>query len=197
MIELDTLSTTYTWIRRDVDEIVNPRRGNVIELEGTVGASGTDLDKTFVRGYSRISQYLPIGQRDVLILRGEMGAVKVDTADIVPNRFLFRTGGATTVRGYDYESLGVKRGGATVGGRALALASAEYVHWLQRWGGDWGVAGFVDVGDAADSFSDLDPAVGIGIGVRWRTVAGPLAVDVAYGERERQLRLHFSVAIAF
>ena len=36
-IELDTPSTTYEWIRRDVDDIVNPRRGNVIELEGTIG----------------------------------------------------------------------------------------------------------------------------------------------------------------
>ena len=88
-------------------------------------------------------------------------------------------------------------GGAIVGGRALALASVEYVHWLQRWGGNWGIAGFVDVGDAADSFKDLKAAVGVGMGVRWRTLAGPLAVDVAYGEREKQFRLHFSVAIAF
>ena len=196
-IENDTLSTTYTWLRRDVDDIIHPRRGNVLELEGTVGTSGADLDKAFVRGYGRIAQYFPVGPRDVLILRGEVGAVEVDTADVVPTRFLFRTGGSTTVRGYDFESLGVERGGATVGGRALALASAEYVHWLARGSGNWGIAGFVDVGDAADSFRDLDPAVGVGVGVRWRTLAGPLAVDVAYGERERQFRLHFSVAIAF
>ncbi|HZA94522.1 MAG TPA: BamA/TamA family outer membrane protein [Burkholderiaceae bacterium] len=197
LIVLDTLSTTYNWTRRNVDEIVNPRRGNVIELEGTVGASGTKLNETFVRGYSRVSQYFPMGERDVLIVRGELGAVEVDSSDVVPTRFLFRTGGSTTVRGYDYESLGVSRGGAIVGGRALALASVEYVHWLQRWGGNWGVAGFVDVGDAADSFKEMKAAVGIGMGVRWRTVAGPLAVDVAYGERDKQLRLHFSVAIAF
>ena len=197
VIVLDTLSTTYTWIRRNVDEITNPRRGNVIELEGTVGASGTQLNETFVRGYSRLAQYLPIGERDVLIMRGALGSVKVDTADVVPTRFLFRTGGSTTVRGYDYESIGVSQGGAIVGGRALAVASVEYVHWLQRWGGNWGVAGFVDVGDAADSFKEMKAAVGLGMGVRWRTLAGPLAVDVAYGERDKQVRLHFSVAIAF
>lgn len=197
LIALDTLSTTYTWIRRDVDEIINPRRGNVIELEGTIGASGTKLQEVFVRGYGRIAQYVPIGQRDVLVVRGELGKVDVDTADVVPTRFLFRTGGSTTVRGYDYQSLGVARGGAIVGGRALALGSVEYIHWLERWGGNWGIAGFVDVGDAADSFKALDAAVGVGVGVRWRTVAGPLAVDVAYGEREKQFRLHFSVAIAF
>ena len=197
VLVLDTLSTTYTWIRRDVDEITNPRRGNVIELEGTVGASGIKLNETFVRGYSRLAQYFPIGERDVLIMRGQLGSVKVDTADVVPTRFLFRTGGSTTVRGYDYESIGVSQGGAIVGGRALAVASVEYVHWLQRWGGNWGVAGFVDVGDAADSFKAMKAAVGVGMGVRWRTLAGPLAVDVAYGERDKQLRVHFSVAIAF
>ncbi len=53
LITLDTISTTYTWIRRAVDEIINPRRGNVIELEGTVGASGTNLNEAFVRGYGR------------------------------------------------------------------------------------------------------------------------------------------------
>jgi translocation and assembly module TamA len=195
VIELDTLSTTYTWIRRYVDEIINPRSGNVIELEGTVGASGTQLDKAFVSGYGRIAQYFPIGQRDVLIVRGELGAVVADTTNVVPNRFLFRTGGSTTVRGYDFESLGVSQGGAIVGGRALTVASVEYVHWLQRWGGNWGIAGFVDVGDAADTFKDLDPAVGVGVGVRWRTVAGPLAVDVAYGEREKQFSSAVSVAI--
>ncbi|MBC8119264.1 MAG: BamA/TamA family outer membrane protein, partial [Burkholderiaceae bacterium] len=197
LIELDTLSTTYTWIRRHVDNIINPRSGNVIELEGTVGASGTNFNEAFLRGYGRIAQYVPIGPRDVLILRGELGGVDVDTPDVVPNQFLFRTGGSTTVRGYDFESLGVESGGAIVGGRALALASVEYVHWLERWGGNWGIAGFVDVGDAADSFGALVPAVGVGVGVRWRTIAGPLAVDVAYGEREKQFRLHFSVAIAF
>jgi len=197
LIELDTLSTTYTWIRRAVDEIINPRSGNVIELEGTVGVSGTQLSDTFIRGYGRIAQYFPVGSRDVLILRSELGAVEADTTNIVPNNFLFRTGGSTTVRGYDYESLGVSSGGAIVGGRALALVSVEYVHWLERWGGNWGIAGFVDVGDAADTFRDLRPAVGIGAGVRWRTIAGPLAVDLAYGEREKQFRLQFSVAIAF
>ena len=32
---------------------------------------------------------------------------------------------------------------------------------------------------------------------RWRTPAGPLAVDLAWGERFQQFRVQFSVAIAF
>lgn len=195
-IELGTLSSTYNWIRRDVDDVTNPRTGNVLRLEGTVGASGAKLDETFVRGYGRFVQYLPVGPRDTLTLRAEVGAVAADTADVVPTKYLFRTGGSTTVRGYDFESLGVSQGGAIVGGRAMAVASVEYVKWLERIEG-WGVAAFVDAGDAADRFNELDPAIGVGLGARWRTVAGPLAFDVAWGERDRKVRVHFSVAIAF
>ena len=194
---LSALSTTYTWVRRNVNNVIEPRSGNIVRLEGTVGATGTTLDDAFLRGQARVQQYIPIGHRDVLILRGDLGYVEADSIAVVPTKFLFRTGGTTTVRGYNYESLGVKQGTATIGGRALAVASAEYVKWLERFGGNWGVAAFVDVGDAAEDLGKLDPALGVGLGARFRTPAGPLAVYVAYGERERQVRVHFSVAIAF
>lgn len=196
-ITLDVLSSTYTWTRRDVDDVTHPRRGNLIQLQGSVGLGGLSVEDAFVRGFGSIVQYVPVGPRDVLILRGQLGAVQADSTNAVPNKFLFRTGGALTVRGYDYESLGVEQGGAIVGGRALVIGSVEYVKWLERWGGQWGIAAFVDAGDAAERFGDLEPALGYGVGARWRTPAGPLAVDVAWGERFQQLRVHFSVAIAF
>jgi translocation and assembly module TamA len=197
-VETRALSTTYTWTRRNVDSIIDPRRGNIVTLEGTVGGSRAATDAIFLRGYSRLVQYFPVGATDAVILRGELGYVSADTTDIVPTKFLFRTGGTTTIRGYNYESIGVRRGGAVTGGRVLTIASAEYVKWLPTvGGGNWGAAAFIDVGDAADRFGDLDPAFGIGVGARYRTLAGPIAVDLAYGARERSIRLHFSVAIAF
>jgi len=196
-IELNTLSTTYSWIRRNVDDVTNPRNGNLLRLEGSVGASGVSTDDLFVRGYGRLVQYLPLGERDVLILRGELGGVAAESTNSVSNTFLFRTGGSTTVRGYNFDSLGVEQGGAIVGGRALVVGSVEVVHWLQRWDGRWGIAAFVDAGDAAETFKDIDVALGYGLGLRWRTPVGPLAIDVAYGERYSQVRVQFSVAIAF
>lgn len=195
--QLGVLSTTYSWVRRRVNNVIEPRSGNIIRLEGTVGASGTQSDQLFARGYGRIQQFIPVGERDVAIVRADLGHVWSDSLEAVPSRFLFRTGGTTTVRGYNFESLGVKQGTATIGGRALAVVSGEYVKWLESFGGNWGVAAFVDVGDAAEDWSALDPALGVGLGARLRTPAGPLAIDVAYGEREQQVRVHFSVAIAF
>ena len=83
---------------------------------------------------------------------------------------------------------------ATVGGRYLAVLSVEATHWLTP---SWGVATFVDAGDAADSVGALHLAVGYGLGARWKSPAGPIGVDVAYGERTGDLHLHFALAIPF
>jgi translocation and assembly module TamA len=98
------------------------------------------------------------------------------------------------VRGYAYQSLGVKDGAATVGGRYLAVFSVEATHWISP---AWGVAAFIDAGDAADRSGDLDPAIGLGFGARWKSPAGPIGIDLARGQRNGKLHLHFALAIPF
>jgi len=98
------------------------------------------------------------------------------------------------VRGYAFESLGVQDGNAVVGGRYLAVASIEYTHWFAE---SWGLAAFVDAGNAADTFSGLKPAFGAGVGARMRTPIGPLRFDVAYGEETNSVRIHFSFGYTF
>jgi translocation and assembly module TamA len=112
----------------------------------------------------------------------------------VPDDFGFRTGGARSIRGYKYQSIGVKQDDAVVGAPTLLVGSIEYDHYFDE---RWGMGVFVDAGDAAESFGDMSMAVGYGVGARVRTPAGPLFLDVAYGQRDRDLRLHFSLGIAF
>lgn len=194
----DVVSATYAWTRRHVDSLTNPTRGSLLTLAATVGVGRSALtqllNESFVRGYGRYVYYWPLSPRDQLILRAEAGHVVVDDPRTVPNEFLFRTGGVGTVRGYSYQSLGRKVGTATTGSTTLEVASAEYVRWF---GPDWGAAVFYDIGDASDSIRSVSLAQGYGVGARWRTLAGPLALDLAYGERTGKLRLHFSIAIAF
>ncbi|AMO39219.1 hypothetical protein AC731_019005 [Thauera humireducens] len=190
----NTLTANWTWVQRAVDDLLDPTRGYVLEFQMGGGAAVAIADRDFVRLYGRAVRYQPVGERDVLILRGEAGATLADSREGIPQDFLFRAGGAQSVRGYAYQSLGVREGDATVGGRYLGTLSAEYVHWFRP---QWGAALFVDAGDAADTREDLDFRTGYGVGARWRSPAGPLAVDLAWGHDERRLRLHFGVAIAF
>ncbi|CAG0124901.1 Translocation and assembly module subunit TamA [Rhodocyclaceae bacterium] len=184
----------WQWRRRAVDDPLYPRRGNVTEIR--VGGASRELlsDQNFLRSYARHQIWWPVGTRDIFSLRGEAGYTAALSRAGIPQEYLFRAGGAQSVRGYPYQSLGVHEGAAVVGGRALATASAEYTHWFSR---DWGAALFIDAGDAADILPDLRLATGYGSGARWRSPVGPLAVDVAWGPEAHALRLHFSIAVAF
>ena len=188
------LTANWSWTYRAVDNILDPRHGQVVNFQ-LGGASRAFLsDRNFVRLYGRYQHFFPVGERDVLILRAEGGMTLAASRDGVPQDFLFRTGGAQTVRGYAYQSLGVTEGSATVGGRYLAVTSAEYVHWYE---GNWGVAAFVDAGNANDERELFKMNLGYGVGPRWRSPAGPIAVDLAYGQSDHRVRLQFAVATAF
>lgn len=182
------------WTWRRVDNLLDPRRGTVLQTQIGGGTRAALSDQNFVRLHTRIQHYIPLGRHNTLTLRGEIGTTLADSRRHIPQDYLFRTGGASSVRGYAYQSLGIKEGTATVGGRYLGIASAEVTHWLDE---DWGIAAFVDAGDAFDSRRDARLAVGYGLGARWRSPAGPIGVDLAYGERVSGFQLHFSLAIPF
>ncbi len=194
----DTFAATYAWTRRDVDSLINPTRGTLLTLSGTAGIGRSSvsnfLETGFGRAYGRLNYYMPLSPRDQIILRTELGYVAVDDPRVVPNEFLFRTGGVGSVRGYAFQSLGAIEGESVTGSTSLLVLSAEYVRWLTE---HWGAAAFIDAGNAGNGWPPTPLARGYGLGVRYRTLAGPLAVDVAYAERTNGVRLALSVAIAF
>jgi translocation and assembly module TamA len=182
----------YRGVYRRTDDFLLPRRGVLATME-LGGAPPLVSAEAFTRARGQATLLVPVG-RDDLTLRAEAGAVFSRTLDGIPSVFLFRTGGDATVRGYAFESLGVREGGATTGGRYLAVASVEYTRWVRE---NWGIAAFVDAGNAANTISGLSPAVGTGLGGRLRTPIGPVRLDLAYGFRDSGIRLHFSVGFRF
>jgi translocation and assembly module TamA len=181
----------YTW--RNVDNILDPARGWMANVQLGYGIPGVSTEQ-FVRTIGRVVGWWPFTRKDQLVARLDAGAVIAQSRVGIPSNFLFRTGGDTTVRGYAFESLGVQQGDAIVGGRYYWVGSVEFVHWINR---TWGAAAFVDAGNAKDKLSELQPALGFGIGARFHTPIGPFRLDVAYGEETKRVRLHFSVGLTF
>ncbi|MFA7243265.1 MAG: autotransporter assembly complex family protein [Sulfuricellaceae bacterium] len=188
------LSPSYSWTLRDVDHLLYPTHGYLVNLQADVAGRALLSDQDFVRGYGHAVFFYPLGRQDQLIVRGELGMVAASSRSGIPSDFLFRTGGDQTIRGYAFQSRGVQQGSAIVGGRYLALGSAEYVHWLTP---KWGSAVFVDGGNAVDSLDGLTPVYGYGAGARWKSPVGPLNLDIAYGQEVREARVHFSVGFNF
>jgi translocation and assembly module TamA len=181
-----------TW--RHVDDPFDPRRGGVLNVQFAAAGKALASTQDFLKAYGQYQLWIPLGAVDQVLLRGEIGRTFAPSREGIPEDFLSRAGGSRSVRGYEYQSLGVKDGDAIVGGRYLATGSAEYIHWFRP---QWGGAVFLDVGDASDSVKDWEPNKGYGAGVRYKTAAGPLALDVAYAERDRKFRISFSVSVAF
>ncbi|HEY4074727.1 MAG TPA: autotransporter assembly complex family protein [Herbaspirillum sp.] len=185
----------FSWARRDVDDLIFPRRGHLLSLQVGAALKGLLTDQTFTRINARYRLYLPVGKRDVMIFRTEGGAVFTKgSSSEVPASLLFRAGGSDSVRGYDYQSIGNEKDGTVYPDKYLFTASAEYQHWYtQQWGG----AVFYDVGTAADNWRDKQFFTGTGVGVRYRSPVGVINADLAYGVQAKQFRPHISLGIAF
>lgn len=181
----------YTW--RNVDDLLSPTRGWMANVQLGAGLPGVSTEE-FGRVIGKAVGWWPLSRSNQLTARLDAGAVIAQSRVGIPSNFLFRTGGDTTVRGYAFDSLGVPVGDAIVGGRYYAVGSIELDHWVTE---TWGLAAFVDAGNATDTLQEFDLAVGYGVGARLRTPIGPFRLDVAYGEQAKSVRLHFSVGLSF
>lgn len=163
-----------------------------LRLQGSLrGTAEKYLSTTpFLQGRVSIKGILPmIGGR--LIGRWEGGATWTDTIHKLPASIRFFAGGAQSVRGYAYQSLGpIDSNGEVIGGRHLLVGSVEYDHPLA---GNWDAAIFWDKGNAMDNL-DTPLERGAGVGLRWKSPVGPIRFDVAWAlsKPDRPWRLHIN-----
>jgi translocation and assembly module TamA len=197
--QTDAVSLNYHWILRELDSVILPTDGYSLALQGSGGHARSNFAPSgpFARAWGRATGYWPVGRSWFASARVELGQVFVRDGVVVPDSLRFRAGGDDSVRGYAYRTLAPTTNGVVRSGNVVFTASAEIARPVSpKLPSVWGAA-FIDAGRAADRWSDLKPAIGYGLGVRWRSPVGPLRVDVAWGEELRKARLHMSVGIAF
>ncbi|TKC83201.1 outer membrane protein assembly factor [Trinickia terrae] len=185
----------WSWTRRNTDDPLFPRAGNLIHAEAGFAVKNALADQSFIRGYARAQQYLPVGRRDLFVFRAEAGGVFTSgPSSGVPASLLFRAGGSNSVRGYSFQSIGNNVDGSVLPTKYLMTGSAEYQHWFNH---DWGAATFFDIGTATDTWGEKVFYPGLGFGARWRSPVGPVNVDLAYGLRDKSVRPYLTLGIAF
>lgn len=184
----------YTYTRRRIDNLLAPTRGYVASVEFDAGVRGLVNEANIGRVVARGNWLSPTVRSWQVVARAEAGQVLGASRNQVPSDLLFRTGGDRTVRGYAYNSLGVEQDGAIVGGRVMAVLSAELVYYIRP---QWGAAIFRDAGNAADSWHEFQLQQATGIGARWRSPIGPVSADVAFAHATRKPRLHFTIGYGF
>jgi outer membrane protein insertion porin family len=199
-----TNSVTFAYSQDTRDNIFNPRRG-VLSLT-SIEFAGSILrgDNHFVRYVQDISMYRRFTKRSIIASKIKIGytvPIEGTTGSSISVDERFELGGPSSLRGYAESSIGTpdirgKRSGIYLinGGEELRfpiyklLGGAAFIDW----GGLW-----IRKGDIRISALK----VGIGFGVRYNTVIGPIRLDYGYRLTDRTPRykgnVYFAIGNAF
>ena len=190
-----------TWDRRD--DPLNPTSGLYLDVSLTPFIGLDDGGGAGARLYVDLREHISFGANDRFTLAGRAQLGSVTGADIedVPADMLFYSGGAGTVRGQRYQSLGVDLSPTvTFGGRAFLGFSGEVRTMVSD---SIQAVAFADTGFIGqDAFGSGrgEWHSGAGIGARYFTAVGPIRVDLAtpIGENAGEnLELYIGIGQAF
>ncbi|AQT62493.1 hypothetical protein B0D95_16350 [Cellvibrio sp. PSBB023] len=173
-------------------------------ISGSPESIGSDF--SFAQFYGR-AKYVKGFSFGRLLLRAELGITETDNVDQLPASVRFFAGGDSSVRGYEYKSLGPTRNiygpdfvgpledpraaEEVIGGNNLLVTSIEYDYRFED--SNWVAALFYDQGNAADD-THIDVKRGAGVGVRWISPIGPIRIDVAKAlDDEKSWMWHISM----
>ena len=188
---------TASWKRQNIETELRPENGYY--LDGKIGVTlGKLLSSTaMARATARAGYfYTPENKKlGTFIVRGQAGYVYAREGEDVPSSLMFRTGGASSIRGYELDSIGLEGPkNSVLPDRALLVGSLEYQFPITK-----SVSGaiFHDVGDVTSNFKNMSMQHGTGVGVRWFSPVAPFSFDVAYGHQDKKIRWHISLGTRF
>jgi translocation and assembly module TamA len=161
--------------RKKVDDLYFPLSGYNLLYGLRVAAEQVASDTSFVQARAEAKWLKKVRDHDRVILRAMLGGMIVDDFNALPPELRFFAGGDRSIRGFDYQQIGdLDAKGEVIGGEYQVIASAEYEHYFLD---KWGVAAFVDAGDAFTK--QYDTNVGAGVGLRWKSPVGLVRLEVA------------------
>jgi translocation and assembly module TamA len=161
-------------------------------------------DLSFLKSYAEGRVYRKLFPAHNLVLAARLGGGVITGAALteIPADKRFYAGGAGSVRGYAYQSIGPAMDGTALGGLSLVETSLE----LRMPVGDkWGAVLFVDGGmvmmDQFRRTSEEPMRWGAGLGLRYSLGFAPLRLDVAFplngDDSDREYQFYVSLGQAF
>ena len=187
-------------LRRSDDRLFI-RDGDFLNLEllGANESLGSNI--SFWQALLRTWHIRPLFESDRLLLRSAFGYSDAKSRkvlgvnfNLMPEYYEFRAGGVRSVRGYGWETL--YPDDAITGGKHQLVGSIEYEREIIP---DWSISVFLDAGNAFNDFDDIDPKLGTGVGLRWRSPVGLVRVDlgIPLDDADDSFEVHITVGPEF
>ncbi|HOT50040.1 MAG TPA: BamA/TamA family outer membrane protein, partial [Candidatus Hydrogenedentes bacterium] len=210
-VESNTLSNSWSIMRKTLDHDRDPSRGSKHELVATIAGFGAD--NNFYRFEHDSTWYFPLSssKKWILSFRTREGwAEAYGSSDRLPISERFFVGGTDTVRGYENRDIGPKikryqeyKEREAIGGSLRLIDNLEVKYKVTNM---LRLYAFVDAGgvwwDAGDfDFGDIKFSSGLGLGFDIPRM-GPLRVDWGVpinpdSDQVRSGRLHLMTGFAF
>jgi translocation and assembly module TamA len=187
------------------NNILDPIKGALIKLEFTPYYNTLRRNDVFYKKQFFTSVYLgaDTSLRPTLALLGKVGSIDGTKTNNIPATERFFAGGAGSIRGYKYQSVGpLNANNDPLGGNSMIEISAEL---RLKVTDDIGIVGFIDGGNVFSAkvpkFKEKLLYAG-GFGARYYTNFGPLRADIAFPLKkrhgvDRSFQIYFSIGQAF
>lgn len=169
-------------VYRDIQDIFNPSSGYSFNLKVAPYVGEYKKDFAILWAEASFTNYIELLKDKKLIaaFRVKAGSLYSQDVEDIPSSLRFYAGGANSVRGYSYQSIGPENSyGDPLGGSSLFEASFELRYKISE---NIAIVPFLDMGNVYSSGTlqfPLDLKYGTGIGLRYFTPIGPLRLDVA------------------
>lgn len=134
-----------------------------------------------------------INNRHRLVIRSNLGWIQSKDYIHIPPSLLFFAGGDRSIRGYKYRSISpYNNDGKLIGATRLITGSVEYQYnFIKKW---WSSI-FIDSGEAVQSIKDKNFKTGIGVGMRWESLIGPIKLDIATPITNNKHNIQFYISL--
>ena len=190
------LSEAIVWDRRD--DPINSRKGTFSSVSFDQSALFLGSDRQNRKLLIQQFLFVPLGN---VVLASRVQAGFAFGRDQLAFNDRFRAGGATSVRGYGEESLGLREDGVPLGGDRLIILNQEARFPIYRW-----VKGvvFIDAGNIFQKGEDWSGLkIGYGVGLRFDTPLGLIRGDMGFPQsnistsRSNTVRFYFGFGHIF
>lgn len=180
-------------VKKHADNATFVRHGwsLTVAARSTVGKALSDAN--FSQLVANAKWIHAFNRRNRLIVRMDAGITRTNDFSALPPQLRFFAGGSRSNRGYGYQALGPRnKYDRVIGGTRLLAAGVTMEHYFTP---KWGVAAFVDAGNAF-SGTDFRPRIGAGLGLRWISPVGMIRLDLGtpiHNDRHSGIQLNIVI----